>query len=83
MNSISPRIALYLDQQWPVKEISLHQDMNFIAALFMKNPSKLFLMYILDGDGEGKDFVESTWQHISLGSSGSQGRSKSGMTFPP
>ena len=81
MNSLSPSIARYLDQQWAVKEISLQQDMNYLAALFMENPSKLFWIYIWDG--EGKDFVESTWQHISLGSSGSQGRSKSGITFPP
>ena len=42
MNSLSPSIALYLDQQWAVKEISLQQDMNYLAALFMENPSKLF-----------------------------------------
>ena len=42
MNSLSPSIALYLDQQWAVKEIILHKDMNYLAALFMVNPSKLF-----------------------------------------
>ena len=42
MNSLSPRIALHPDQQWAVKEISLHQDINYLAALFMENPSRLF-----------------------------------------